>query len=691
MTRPSRLLPRQKRWTRLLIFCGLFWAVSCWFWIIFVFSTTTSILFHPSSGLHSSQSRLSSVPSTRKDNNKFGTDGYSVDREDIKPRTDLRGAKPVTENIESPPLTIITTPIVGKNNDDHDNGQHSNSNENNQDEINNSRPHFLDEEPNAPTPPPPPPQTSFTYPLHAKSGTHHAYLYIGTPPQRQTVIVDTGSRLTAFPCAPHCTDCGSHASPIFQLEESSTREILSCGECVLAERVSALERYFEGDGTGGTSGDGPGGGPSSGFLRGSAALGSASDSDNGKSENDRKKNWDNGSYEGFFAQQNNDRDGADSVSSSPEWMKERVVPETCVNNQCEISQRYTEGSSWKAFEVRDKVWLGSNSQEDSLLEHEAQATPFVFGCQISEKGLFRDQYADGIMGLSLYPHTIIGALKKNGSIGNQSFSLCFNKKGGHMSLGGIGSQLFNQEDSVSSPPEEQSSTNHSSDHHHDLHHHHHIKLGKHLSPMKFVPLTRRDVTHYSVTVTGLSIGHHALPSQILKYLNDHKGTIIDSGTTDSFLSHKISNAFHLAWEKTTGKKYHNRVQHLTYEQFARLPVIRFELEGGISWSVRPEAYMELQESSLSNGRRSRRREEDANLEKGGVVEKEIVQGPVLVDEDILDFPYYERWNGTYSFVSRIYVDEPHGAVLGSNVMMDHDVYFDVDNKRIGVARSICAY
>mmetsp|Transcript_28042 Transcript_28042/g.56089 ORF Transcript_28042/g.56089 Transcript_28042/m.56089 type:complete len:102 (+) Transcript_28042:2-307(+) len=101
--------------------------------------------------------------------------------------------------------------------------------------------------------------------------------------------------------------------------------------------------------------------------------------------------------------------------------------------------------------------------------------------------------------------------------------------------------------------------------------------------------------------------------------------------------------------------------------------------------------MELQESSLSNGRRSRRREDDANLEKGGVVEKEIVQGPVLVDEDILDFPYYERWNGTYSFVSRIYVDEPHGAVLGSNVMMDHDVYFDVDNKRIGVARSICAY
>ncbi|KAL7463979.1 hypothetical protein ACHAXS_004329 [Conticribra weissflogii] len=685
MPRPSRLLSRQKRWSHFFICCGLFFAVSCWLWIIFVFSTTTSILFHPSNRLHHLQSRPSSFPSRQKYeiSKKVVIDDYSDGHEEIQPRTELRGAKPIPKN-ESP-LQI--------RNDDHENEQHSND-DNNLVEIDNSFPRFLDDEPNAPSSPLPPPQTSFVYPLHAKSGTHHAYLYIGTPPQRQTVIVDTGSRLTAFPCAPHCPNCGSHASAMFRLEDSSTHEIVPCGECVLKERVSALERYFEGDGIGGTSGDGPGGGPISVLLRGSAGLGSTNENrlaeaDNGVSENNRKERWDDGSYEGFFAQQSNDHDGTDSMISSSKSIKERIIPETCVNNQCEISQRYTEGSSWKAFEVRDKVWLGSNSLEDSLLEHEAQATPFVFGCQVSEEGLFRDQYADGIMGLSLYPQTIIGTLKKNGSIGNQSFSLCFNRKGGHMSLGGIGSQLFHQQDNVASPPEEHTSTNHSSDHYH--YHYHHTKLGKHLNPMGFIPLTRRDVTHYSVTVTGLSVGNHALPSQILKYLNDHKGTIIDSGTTDSFLSHKISSAFHLAWEKTTGKKYHNRVQHLTYEQFARLPAIEFEFEGGVSWSVRPEAYMELQESSLSSHHRSRRRDQDRDLDEEKIVEEKKVHGPVLVDEDILDFPYYEKWNGTFSFVSRIYVDEPHGAVLGSNVMMDHDVYFDVANKRIGVARSICAY
>lgn len=37
-------------------------------------------------------------------------------------------------------------------------------------------------------------------PLHAGYGTHFAYLYVGTPAQRVSVIIDTGSHWTAFPC-----------------------------------------------------------------------------------------------------------------------------------------------------------------------------------------------------------------------------------------------------------------------------------------------------------------------------------------------------------------------------------------------------------------------------------------------------------------------------------------------------------
>lgn len=37
-------------------------------------------------------------------------------------------------------------------------------------------------------------------PLHAGYGTHFAFLYVGTPAQRVSVILDTGSHWTAFPC-----------------------------------------------------------------------------------------------------------------------------------------------------------------------------------------------------------------------------------------------------------------------------------------------------------------------------------------------------------------------------------------------------------------------------------------------------------------------------------------------------------
>jgi hypothetical protein len=37
-------------------------------------------------------------------------------------------------------------------------------------------------------------------PLFRGYGTHFVYLWVGTPPQRVSVIVDSGSQHTAFPC-----------------------------------------------------------------------------------------------------------------------------------------------------------------------------------------------------------------------------------------------------------------------------------------------------------------------------------------------------------------------------------------------------------------------------------------------------------------------------------------------------------
>lgn len=58
-------------------------------------------------------------------------------------------------------------------------------------------------------------------------GYYYIDLYVGTPPVIQTVIVDTGSSLTAFPCT-GCSYCGKHMDSYFDYTKSVTFKKLSC-------------------------------------------------------------------------------------------------------------------------------------------------------------------------------------------------------------------------------------------------------------------------------------------------------------------------------------------------------------------------------------------------------------------------------------------------------------------------------
>ncbi|XP_042054074.1 aspartic proteinase 36-like [Salvia splendens] len=67
-------------------------------------------------------------------------------------------------------------------------------------------------------------------PLHDDlllNGYYTTRLWIGTPPQRFALIVDTGSTVTYVPCAT-CEQCGKHQDPKFQPESSITYEPLKC-------------------------------------------------------------------------------------------------------------------------------------------------------------------------------------------------------------------------------------------------------------------------------------------------------------------------------------------------------------------------------------------------------------------------------------------------------------------------------
>lgn len=316
---------------------------------------------------------------------------------------------------------------------------------------------------------------NLTVPLHAHSGTHHVHLYIGSPPQRQTLIVDTGSRVMAFPCKP-CRSCGKHASPYFDPSRSTTQRASKCGNCIL-EGISTCSLFGE---------------------------------------------------------------------------------------QCEISQKYTEGSSWSANEVEDMVWLGTSDVVESIEDHMQLAIPYAFGCQTSIKGLFQKQYADGILGLARHETSLVAAYYKAKAIPRNAFSLCLTSDAGHLSLGG------------SMPTQ----------YHHE--------------PMRMTPITREH-GWYSVEITRVLVGDIEVTSSgnhpsLLHTINAGKGCILDSGTTDTYLPANLAKKFGRAamlWtDGLTDFSESARQKSYSFEDFLKLPNISIVMANNVSVAIQPKFYME---------------------------------------------------------------------------------------------------
>jgi len=72
-------------------------------------------------------------------------------------------------------------------------------------------------------------------------------LVVGTPPQRVSVILDTGSGVCAYPCA-NCGHCGHHIDPAFDIAKSSTASWLQCkaSRCPVGRCSSGKCSYYQG-------------------------------------------------------------------------------------------------------------------------------------------------------------------------------------------------------------------------------------------------------------------------------------------------------------------------------------------------------------------------------------------------------------------------------------------------------------
>ena len=77
-------------------------------------------------------------------------------------------------------------------------------------------------------------------PTHAHSiyqgyGAYYVDIFVGSPPQLQTVIIDTGSQNTGIPCS-ECINCGGHhTDPAFIQSQSKSFHYLTCAECHIGQ------------------------------------------------------------------------------------------------------------------------------------------------------------------------------------------------------------------------------------------------------------------------------------------------------------------------------------------------------------------------------------------------------------------------------------------------------------------------
>jgi Eukaryotic aspartyl protease len=153
-------------------------------------------------------------------------------------------------------------------------------------------------------------------------------------------------------------------------------------------------------------------------------------------------------------------------------------------------------------------------------------------------------------------------------------------------------------------------------------------------------------------------------------LNSGKGVIVDSGTTDTYLSRTAAYEFNRAWKTATGMTYSHTPMALTKQQLWSLPTVLIQCHSG-SYQRDPTV-------------------DSYDIIPGytGVLDFNAPNDLLIA---IPATSYMDYSPITKMYTSRLYFTETVGGVLGSNTMLGYNVVFDWENGRIGFAESSCTY
>lgn len=329
-----------------------------------------------------------------------------------------------------------------------------------------------------------------------------------------------------------------------------------------------------------------------------------------------------------------------------------------------------DSSGWKAYEAEDVAYAGGlhDRAVDHLEKGDDGADPsnasefsfaLTFGCQTEVTGYFEKQLASGVMGLDRRAQSFWGQMRSQQVIHRAMFSLCFVRQplasrtgttAGAVTLGGMDERL-------------------------------------NLTPMVYAKtVTNGGAASFKVRVRKMYLRENGGTSVMYdgksKYhaleldeaaLNGDGQFDIDSGTTDTYFTSAISDEFRRIWKEITNRDYTNDPIKLSDDQLRKLPTVMLQIvphEGGVGDEV-----------SFDNP-----------AEINGLAGKIDYGTP---NDVMLAIPavHYMQHNADGTYTARIYLDreDSAGSILGSNAMMGHNLLFDMDSGRIGIAESECDY
>ncbi|KAG6622043.1 pepsin-like aspartic protease A1 [Phytophthora cinnamomi] len=172
-----------------------------------------------------------------------------------------------------------------------------------------------------------------------------------------------------------------------------------------------------------------------------------------------------------------------------------------------------------------------------------------------------------------------------------------------------------------------------------------VDLARHTEPVRYTPLRNTGYQYWTVTLQSVSVGDSSNTLQVdsTEY-NADRGCVLDSGTTFLYMPESTKEPFRLAWSRAVGSFSYvpqsDTFYSMTAEQVAALPDICFWFKNDVHICLSSSRYF---------------------AKVGDAV-----------------------YTGTIFFTPG-----PRATILGASVLEDHDIIYDVDNHRVGIAAAMC--